>query len=935
MAHDVFISYASVDKPVADAICATLESRQVRCWIGPRDVPTGKEYRDVNLGAVRAGRALVLVLSAASNTSADAAQEVEAAMQGGIPIVPFRVEDVRLSAEMEYLISSQHWLDAMTQPMEAHLGKLAAAMDKLLSYSTPAPASPGTPAAAKGRRGSAIRLPLVAIAVAVLLIMILLVAGVALLLVHPPVGTDKAVPAGGGKLVNALVDDTLEWQQSIGSVTSLSAAQLLKVPAGGFVLLGTADGVPCLYKLDRQGGIEWNRSYLSPAGLVINAMAVMPDGGYVLAGSAGNKDKAGVYLLRTDGQGSVLWNAAVARSSDFLVSTVLPAADGGFLLGGTAANRSLNNEYVYLVRTGSDGGVQWTSTLGNSSDGSVYTLLQAPDGSFIVLGSMYTSDSNYSPTLMKIDPQGKLVWEQDYNVDSRDICSKALATPDGGYLLYGREENYGSDDTGDIFALKVDGNGNEQWEGRYGTGQYDRGYDAVVTMNGCYAIVATNYTDETNEDVYVALLNTRGAELWNHTYGGPGKDTVPCICEDDDGGWVVAATTNSFGNDRSAAWLFKIRPITTLNVTDRQTNAFGWQELLASPGDCEGYSIIPSADGNFVIGGYSAYGNNYYIDTCLAKVSPNGSLLWSRTYSGDRNDWCNGVAGTSDGGYILAGAAGYDNGNQSNIRLIKTDSSGKEQWETSIYWPYECSAKAVLQASDGGYVFTGYVDNYDNATGQINDELMLAKTDGTGNLLWYKTYGRPGVGNTIINAPDGGYIVAGKYIHPAGGTNFLLIRTDADGNVRVNKTNLGNANDACNGIILTEDGGYLLAGRSVLGDNYTTLVTKLNGYGYLLWNKFYKDDFPSGAYAITPLSGDRYMITGYMYPPGDSVSHAFAMIIAANGTELSYNYDEANGGSIILSTCPTGDGNVMATGYTKDADGVEKIYVARLPVPSA
>ncbi len=133
MAHDVFISYSSKDKPVADAVCATLESNGVRCWIAPRDVLAGEEYAASLVNGLSMSRLMVLVFSANSNRSPQVLREVERAVSKGLPILPLRIEDAPMSRAMEYYISSQHWLDALTPPLERHLARLCDSVKALLS----------------------------------------------------------------------------------------------------------------------------------------------------------------------------------------------------------------------------------------------------------------------------------------------------------------------------------------------------------------------------------------------------------------------------------------------------------------------------------------------------------------------------------------------------------------------------------------------------------------------------------------------------------------------------------------------------------------------------------------------------------------------------------------------------------------------------------
>lgn len=135
MAHDVFISYSSQDKTITDAVCATLEGRKIRCWIAPRDVPPGLPYATALVNAINDYKVFVLVLSKGSNTSGQVLREVEEAVDNGTPIIPLRIEDFEPTDAMRYYIKSIHWLDAMSPPLERHLGKLADSVQVLLSVS--------------------------------------------------------------------------------------------------------------------------------------------------------------------------------------------------------------------------------------------------------------------------------------------------------------------------------------------------------------------------------------------------------------------------------------------------------------------------------------------------------------------------------------------------------------------------------------------------------------------------------------------------------------------------------------------------------------------------------------------------------------------------------------------------------------------------------
>ena len=130
--HDVFISYAQLDKPIADAVCAKLESRHIRCWIAPRDVPPGKNFPEAIIDAIEESKVVTLIFSSHANNSPHVPREVTKAVNKGCIIVPFRVEDVVPSKSMEYLISVPHWLDAITPPLEKHIDELAGNVERIL-----------------------------------------------------------------------------------------------------------------------------------------------------------------------------------------------------------------------------------------------------------------------------------------------------------------------------------------------------------------------------------------------------------------------------------------------------------------------------------------------------------------------------------------------------------------------------------------------------------------------------------------------------------------------------------------------------------------------------------------------------------------------------------------------------------------------------------
>jgi TolB-like protein len=132
MAHDVFISYSSTDKTTADTVCSILEQNGIRCWIAPRDITPGLDFAEAIIDGIKSSKLFILVYSSNSSNSKQVIREVDRAVHTGLPIINLRLEDVLLSKQLEYYLSSVHWLDAMNPPLEEHIHKLSGVVKILL-----------------------------------------------------------------------------------------------------------------------------------------------------------------------------------------------------------------------------------------------------------------------------------------------------------------------------------------------------------------------------------------------------------------------------------------------------------------------------------------------------------------------------------------------------------------------------------------------------------------------------------------------------------------------------------------------------------------------------------------------------------------------------------------------------------------------------------
>ena len=177
-------------------------------------------------------------------------------------------------------------------------------------------------------------------------------------------------------------------------------------------------------------------------------------------------------------------------------------------------------------------------------------------------------------------------------------------------------------------------------------------------------------------------------------------------------------------------------------------------------------------------------------------------------YPSGVDDHARSLTQTSDGGYVLAGHMQPPNDTYHHAYIVKVDASGNMQWNKTYAGAYTDEAHDILQASDGGYVVAGMT-----SPTNASNRFWVFKVDASGNLQWNKTYGGPYNDNawSLVQTSDGGYAIAG---YNASIGDALLVRTDSNGNQIWSKTYGGPGNDTANSVVEASDGGYVLAGST-------------------------------------------------------------------------------------------------------------------------
>jgi hypothetical protein len=341
-------------------------------------------------------------------------------------------------------------------------------------------------------------------------------------------------------------------------------------------------------------------------------------------------------------------------------NSVQQTSDGGYIVaGGTTYMGTLNTD-ILLIKTDANGNLQWSKTYGEAGDDVAYSVQRTADGGYILAG--YTSSFGAGDNdvfLVKTDAFGNIQWAKTYGGTSWDWASSVQQTSDGGYIVAGYTWSFGTG--GDILLIKTDANGNVQWAKTYGETGYDFAHSVQQTSDGGYIVAGgTNSFGAGSVDIFLIKTDANGNVQWVKTYGEAGDDVAYSVQRTADGGYILAGYTGSFG----AGWgdIFLIK-----------TNASGNLQWAKTYGGINGeiaYSVQQTSDGGYIVAGYTtSFGAGGY-DIFLIKTDANGNIQWAKTYGGATSDYAYSVQQTSDGGYIVAGGTGF------NVFLIKTDANG-------------------------------------------------------------------------------------------------------------------------------------------------------------------------------------------------------------------------------------------------------------------
>lgn len=343
------------------------------------------------------------------------------------------------------------------------------------------------------------------------------------------------------------------------------------------------------------------------------------------------------------------------------------------------------------------------------------------------------------------------------------------------------------------------------------------------------------------------------SQTWTQTYGSPDNDFAFALAATSDGGYAIVGSTGStIGSTQGYVWLVK-------------ADADGyelWNRTYGIIGKTHGYYVVQTVDGGYAIVGSNASSSDNR-DVWLLKTDADGNELWNQTYGGAEDDNALSLVQNSDGGYTIAGTTGSFSGGNSDFWLIKTDAAGNELWNQTYGGPEIDLARSLVQTSDDGYAILGITRSF----GAGGVDFWLVKTDADGMLQWSQTYGGPAddFALNVVETSDSGYALIGNTLtYGAGDFDFWLIKTDSTGNELWNQTYGGPESDSGLSLVQSSDGGYALTGSTTSygagGQDFWLVKTDADGNA--LWNQTYGGPDGDGAYSLVKTDDGGYAIVG-------------------------------------------------------------------------
>jgi len=321
--------------------------------------------------------------------------------------------------------------------------------------------------------------------------------------------------------VKAEGETSIEWIETYGWSDYDVGYNFQKTLDGGYIITGRANytghatGELILLKTDSEGKEEWRKTYVDDGSSYGKAVQQTSNGDYIIAGR--NKDD--VWLIKTDGNGGIIWNKTFGYGGLDYAAYLQIISDDEYALVGQCIYSYGATTDIWLIKTNSSGYVNWSKSFGDTNcDESGESLYKTSEGGCILLGKGFPRGiyhNGWDVILIKVNSLGEKEWEKHFGGSETDICYSVIQTNDKGYLLTGKTESYGSGNS-DVWLIKTDANGDEQWNKTFGGSEDDEGKAVIQSERGGYLLTGVTKSNEHGiEELWIIKTDINGNLQWD------------------------------------------------------------------------------------------------------------------------------------------------------------------------------------------------------------------------------------------------------------------------------------------------------------------------------------------------------------------------------------------------------------------------------------
>lgn len=356
-----------------------------------------------------------------------------------------------------------------------------------------------------------------------------------------------------------------------------------------------------------------------------------------------------------------------------------------------------------------------------------------------------------------------------------------------------------------------------------------------------------------------------------------------------------------------------------------------WTNLVALPGWQEGHAIAEAADGGVFVGGYSQNAGD--TDALLVRADAGGDTLWTRTYGGPGWEDCRALVVLPDGGVAMAGQTKSSGAGESDVYVVRANAGGAVEWEKTWGGAAHDDGQWIETLPDGGFAIAGET----KSSGAGGSDFLLVRTDSTGATLWEATYG--GAGDEDCQwghaTADGGFVLTGSTTsYGAGGVDAYLVKTDAGGLTEWEATYGGADRDLTFSVREVSGGGFVVAGqtRSAVAGDDQFWVFRTDAWGAMLWESTVGGTQADAASSVLPEPGGGFFAAGVATTGADGLESYLVAMDASGDTTGTLAFHSAPGWNtwdIAFGLGAASDGGYWVTGQT-GLFPVFDLYIARV-----